>query len=110
VHRPAHGTRGLVVEMTGGTSQANAGFRRELGFYYDLVKASVERIVKDLTAALEKPARHGGRRDPGWLRSKRMLENFRVTGASWREACAQRPGFAISESPAYGATGVAAPC
>jgi hypothetical protein len=39
--------------MTGGTSQANAGFRRELGFYYDLVKASVERIVKDLTAALE---------------------------------------------------------
>ena len=53
MHRPAHGTRGLVVEMTGGTSQANAGFRRELGLYYDLVKASVERIVKDLTAALE---------------------------------------------------------
>ena len=33
------GTRGLVVEMTDGTSQANAEFRRNVGFYYDLVKA-----------------------------------------------------------------------
>ncbi|MGH3257856.1 MAG: SDR family NAD(P)-dependent oxidoreductase, partial [Streptosporangiaceae bacterium] len=40
---PAHGTRGLVVEMTDGTSQANAEFRRNVGFYYDLVKANVER-------------------------------------------------------------------
>jgi hypothetical protein len=35
----SHGTRGLVVEMTGGTSQANAGFRRNVGFYYDMVKS-----------------------------------------------------------------------
>jgi hypothetical protein len=40
---PAHGTRGLVVEMTDGTPQANAEFRRNVGFYYDLVKANVER-------------------------------------------------------------------
>src|SRR5581483_11519779 len=33
----AHGTRGLVVEMTDGTSEANAEFRRNVGFYYDLV-------------------------------------------------------------------------
>jgi hypothetical protein len=38
---------------------------------------------------------------PGWLRSERMLENFGVTEATWREACARAPGFAISESPAY---------
>ena len=31
--------------MTDGTSQANAAFRRNVGFYYDLVKANVERIV-----------------------------------------------------------------
>ncbi|HXC82913.1 MAG TPA: hypothetical protein VNV62_13775 [Trebonia sp.] len=36
-----------------------------------------------------------------WLRSERMLENFGVTEATWREACARTPGFAISESPAY---------
>ncbi len=45
-------TRGLVVEMTDGTSDANAEFRRNVGFYYDLVKANVERIVKGLDAEL----------------------------------------------------------
>src|SRR6266496_3699675 len=49
----ALGTRCLLVEMTDGTSQANAEFRRNVGFYYDLVKANVERIVKGLTAELE---------------------------------------------------------
>src|SRR5215470_3095183 len=49
----AAGSMGLVVEMTDGTSEANAEFRRNVGFYYDLVKASVERIVKGLTAELE---------------------------------------------------------
>ena len=43
------GSQGLVVEMTDGTSEANAEFRRNVGFYYDLVKANVERIVKGLT-------------------------------------------------------------
>jgi hypothetical protein len=50
---PAHGTRGLVVEMTDGTSQANAEFRGNVSFYYDLVKANVERIATGLTAELE---------------------------------------------------------
>ena len=35
--------------MTDGTSQANAEFRRNVGFYYDLVKANVERIVRGST-------------------------------------------------------------
>src|SRR5204862_3435160 len=50
----AHATQGLVVEMTDGTAEANAEFRRNVGFYYDLVKANIERIVKGLTAELEK--------------------------------------------------------
>jgi hypothetical protein len=32
--------------VTDGTSEANAEFRRNVGFYYDLVKANVERIVR----------------------------------------------------------------
>jgi hypothetical protein len=39
--------------MTDGTSRANAAYRRGVGFYYDLVKANVERIVKGLSAELE---------------------------------------------------------
>ena len=104
----ALGTRGLVVEMTDGTSQANAEFRRNVGFYYDLVKANVERIVKGLSAELEdRPVTAVGV-TPGWLRSEKMLENFGVTEANWRDACRARPGFGISESPTYVARGVAA--
>jgi NAD(P)-dependent dehydrogenase (short-subunit alcohol dehydrogenase family) len=104
----ADGTRGLVVEMTDGTSQANAEFRRNVGFYYDLVKANVERIVKGLSAELEDSPVTVVGVTPGWLRSEKMLENFGVTEANWRDACSERPGFGISESPTYVARGVAA--
>jgi NAD(P)-dependent dehydrogenase (short-subunit alcohol dehydrogenase family) len=104
----AHGTQGLVVEMTDGTSQANSEFRRNVGFYYDLVKANVERIVKGLNAELDSSPVTVVGVTPGWLRSEKMLENFGVTESNWRDACATRPGFAISESPAYVARGVAA--
>jgi len=104
----AHGTRGLVVEMTDGTSQANAEFRRNVGFYYDLVKANVERIVKGLNAELEDCRVLVVGVTPGWLRSEFMLKNTGATESNWRDACAKRPGFAISESPTYVARGVAA--
>jgi NAD(P)-dependent dehydrogenase (short-subunit alcohol dehydrogenase family) len=104
----ANGTRGLVIEMTDGTSEANAEFRRNVGFYYDLVKANVERIVKGLTAELKDQPVTAVGVTPGWLRSESMLENFGVTEETWREACVKVPGFAISESPAYVARGVAA--
>jgi NAD(P)-dependent dehydrogenase (short-subunit alcohol dehydrogenase family) len=104
----AKGIRSLVIEMTDGTSQANAEFRRGVGFYYDLVKANVERIVKGLNAEFRDcPATAVGV-TPGWLRSEQMLENFGVTEDTWREACVATPGFAISESPAYVGRGVAA--
>jgi NAD(P)-dependent dehydrogenase (short-subunit alcohol dehydrogenase family) len=102
------GSRGLIVEMTDGTSQANAEFRRNVGFYYDLVKANVERIVTGLSAELEELPVTAVGVTPGWLRSEKMLENFGVTEANWRDACRERPGFAISESPTYVARGVAA--
>jgi NAD(P)-dependent dehydrogenase (short-subunit alcohol dehydrogenase family) len=102
------GTQGLVVELTDGTSEANAEFRRNVGFYYDLVKANVERIVKGLSAELEHSPVTVVGVTPGWLRSEKMLENFGVTEESWRDALGERPGFGISESPAYVARGVAA--
>jgi NAD(P)-dependent dehydrogenase (short-subunit alcohol dehydrogenase family) len=99
---------GLLVEMTDGTSTVNAEVRAGVGFYYDFVKASVDRLVKNLTAELtDHPVTAVGV-TPGWLRSERMLENFGVTEANWRDACREVPGFAISESPAYVARGVAA--
>jgi NAD(P)-dependent dehydrogenase (short-subunit alcohol dehydrogenase family) len=104
----ARGTQGLVVEMTDGTSEANAEFRRNVGFYYDLVKANVERIVTGLSAELKDHPVTAVGVTPGWLRSENMLENFRVTEENWRDACVKTPGFGISESPAYVARGVAA--
>jgi NAD(P)-dependent dehydrogenase (short-subunit alcohol dehydrogenase family) len=94
--------------MTDGTSEANAEFRRNVGFYYDLVKANVERIVIGLSAELEHSPVTVVGVTPGWLRSEKMLENFGVTEANWRDALERRPGFGISESPAYVARGVAA--
>src|SRR6476646_9466884 len=104
----AHVTRGLIVEMTDGTSEANAEFRRNVGFYYDLVKANIERIVKGLNAELEDSPVTAVGVTPGWLRSEKMLESFGVSEANWRDALKERPGFAISEAPTYVARGVAA--
>jgi NAD(P)-dependent dehydrogenase (short-subunit alcohol dehydrogenase family) len=101
-------SQGLVVEMTDGTSEANADFRRNVGFYYDLVKANVERIVKGLNAELETSPVTVVGVTPGWLRSEKMLENFGVSEANWRDALRDRPGFGISESPTYVARGIAA--
>ena len=99
---------GLLVEMTDGTSAVNAKVRAGVGFYYDFVKASVDRLVKNLATELaDHPVTAVGV-TPGWLRSERMLENFGVTEANWRDACVDVPGFAISESPAYVARGVVA--
>ncbi|WP_121251085.1 SDR family oxidoreductase [Nocardioides ferulae] len=99
---------GLVVEMTDGPSEVNATVRAGVGFYYDFVKAAVDRIVKGLAFELaEQPVTALGV-TPGWLRSEQMLEHFEVTEATWRDACQRVPGFAVSESPAYVARGVAA--
>jgi NAD(P)-dependent dehydrogenase (short-subunit alcohol dehydrogenase family) len=104
----AGGSRGLVIEITDGTSEANADFRRNVGFYYDLVKANVERIVTGLSAELTDYPVIAAGVTPGWLRSEQMLENFGVAEDNWRDACVKTPGFGISESPAYVGRGVAA--
>jgi NAD(P)-dependent dehydrogenase (short-subunit alcohol dehydrogenase family) len=102
------GHSGLLVEMTDGTAEVNARYRERIGFFYDLVKANVSRIILSLTAELRgRPVTAVGV-TPGWLRSEAMLEGFGVTEATWHDALATTPGFAISESPTYVARGVAA--
>jgi NAD(P)-dependent dehydrogenase (short-subunit alcohol dehydrogenase family) len=68
----------------------------------------VSRIILSLTHELrDRPVTALGV-TPGWLRSEAMLDGFGVTEATWRDALARTPGFAISESPTYVARGVAA--
>jgi NAD(P)-dependent dehydrogenase (short-subunit alcohol dehydrogenase family) len=98
---------GLLVEMTDGTSAVNSEVRPRVGFYYDFVKASVDRLVKSFAAELTNHSVTAVGVTPGWLRSEQMLENFGVTESTWRDACTDVPGFAASESPTYVARGVA---
>ncbi|WP_072843299.1 SDR family oxidoreductase [Rhodococcus tukisamuensis] len=99
---------GLVVEMTDGTHEYNQNYRQLVGPYYDLVKANVERIMTGMTVELADTDTTCVAVTPGWIRSEAMLEIYRVTEPTWRDALVAEPGFAISESPAFVARGVAA--
>ncbi len=99
---------GLVVEMTDGTAEYNAAYRHREGFYYDLVKAAVQRMT---TAQAHELAPHRASAvavTPGWMRSEDMLDFYEVTEATWRQATAKVPHFCISESPTYTGRAVAA--
>ncbi len=103
------GRQALVVEMTDGTRAANADFRRGVGFYYDLVKANVSRIVTGLAAELEEHPVTTVGVTPGWLRSGGDAGALRGHRGDLARRLHEDPaGFAISESPAYVARGVAA--
>ncbi len=98
---------GLVVEITDGTAEYNAANYR-VSFFYDLAKTSVNRMAFGQAKEL---APHGATAvslTPGWLRSEIMLGHYGVTEANWRDALAQQPHFAISETPAFVGRAVAA--
>lgn len=99
---------GLVVELTDGTSEYNKNFRKNVGFYYDQVKAAVERITIGLAAELANENCTAVAVTPGWLRSESMLEGFGVTEQNWRDALKDVPHFCVSESPAYVGRAIAA--
>lgn len=98
---------GLVVEVNDGTDAYNATHYR-LSFFYDLAKASVNRMAFALAHELKPHGATAVSLTPGWLRSEAMLEAFGVTESSWRDATARVPHFAISESPAFVGRAVAA--
>ena len=101
---------GLLVEVTDGTTEYNAGHYR-ISVFYDLAKVAVNRLAFSQGHEL---ASHGCTAvaiTPGWLRSEMMLEAFGVGEENWREAVdAGRapPDFAHSESPRYVGRAVAA--
>lgn len=104
---------GLVIEVTDGD---NLNYRGN--FFYDLVKTSVIRLAHNMaqefgqnryvpegTAMVKSPeapiAITALALTPGFLRSEAMLEHFGVTEANWRDAIAQDPYYAESETPHY---------
>jgi NAD(P)-dependent dehydrogenase (short-subunit alcohol dehydrogenase family) len=98
---------GLVVEVTDGTDGYNAANYR-VSFFYDLAKASVNRMAFALAHELQPHAATAVSLTPGWLRSEAMLEAYGVTESNWRDATTRSPHFAISESPAFVGRAVAA--
>jgi NAD(P)-dependent dehydrogenase (short-subunit alcohol dehydrogenase family) len=98
---------GLVVEVTDGTDEYNAANYR-VSFFYDIAKASVNRMAFALAHELQPHGATAVSLTPGWLRSEAMLDAYRVNEANWHEATKVQPHFAISESPAFVGRAVAA--
>ncbi len=92
---------GLVLEMTDGTTASNASYRADVGFFYDLVKTSVQRMALAQSEELKPYGCTAVALTPGWLRSEAMLEAFGVTEETWRDATKNVPHFVISESPVF---------
>jgi NAD(P)-dependent dehydrogenase (short-subunit alcohol dehydrogenase family) len=91
---------GLVVEVTDGTDEYNAGNYR-VSFFYDLSKAAVNRMAFALAHELGPRGATAVSLTPGWLRSETMLEAYGVEESNWRDATRREPHFAISETPAF---------
>jgi NAD(P)-dependent dehydrogenase (short-subunit alcohol dehydrogenase family) len=98
---------GLVVEMTDGTAEYNADHYR-VNPFYDLAKASIIRLAFAQSKDLEPHGATAVALTPGWLRSEMMLDAFKVTEATWRDALEFQPHFVISESPRFVGRAVAA--
>jgi NAD(P)-dependent dehydrogenase (short-subunit alcohol dehydrogenase family) len=98
---------GLVVEVTDGTDGYNATHYR-VSFFYDLAKASVQRMAFALAHEVRPSGATAVSLTPGWLRSEAMLEAYGVTEETWRDATTRSPPFAIAESPAVVGRAVAA--
>ncbi|MFE2377202.1 SDR family oxidoreductase [Streptomyces sp. NPDC059398] len=97
---------GLVVEVTDGTAEFNRDYREN--FYFGLAKNAPIRMASDLAHELTSLGGTAVCVTPGFLRSEAMLDHFGVTEATWRDAIAEEPHFAIAESPVFVGRAVAA--
>ncbi|MGZ4616417.1 MAG: SDR family oxidoreductase [Actinomycetes bacterium] len=95
--------RGLVVEITDGDRDTYRG-----SLYYDLAKASVNRLALSQGADLKPHGVTAVAVTPGFLRSEQMLDHFGVTEDTWRDAVQQDEHFIASETPHYLGRAVAA--
>ncbi|GEM85214.1 SDR family oxidoreductase [Meiothermus hypogaeus] len=101
---------GLIIEVTDGDTLNYRGH-----FFYDLVKTTVIRLAHNMAEEFRSNRyQSDGSRlpeaaknitalalTPGFLRSEAMLEHFGVSEANWRDAIAQNPYYAESETPHY---------
>ena len=106
----------MLIEVTDGTAEYNASSYR-LSVFYDLAKVAVNRLAFSQGHELKPFGATAVAITPGWLRSEMMLDAYRVSEASWRDALAPDrgegrptapPDFALSESPRYVGRAVAA--
>lgn len=88
--------RGLILEITDGSSDRYRG-----NLFYDLAKASAIRLALAQAADLHSYGVSALAVTPGFLRSEAVLDHFGVTEANWRDAIAQEPHLAASETPTY---------
>lgn len=98
---------GLLVEVTDGTRDYNSRTYR-LSVFYDLAKIAVDRMAWAHAKDLAPYGATAVSITPGWLRSEIMLEHYGVTEPTWRNAIADQPDFAISETPRFVGRGIAA--
>ena len=91
---------GLLVEVTDGTAEYNAEHYR-LSVFYDLAKVAANRMAWAHAKDLAPYGATAVSITPGWMRSEMMLDNYGVSEENWRDATAQSPHFAISESPRF---------
>lgn len=98
---------GLVIEVTDGTDEYNAKNYR-VSFFYDLAKASVNRMAFALAHEVGSRGATALSLTPGWLRSEVMLDAYQVREENWLDATKVEPHFAISETPAFVGRAVAA--
>jgi NAD(P)-dependent dehydrogenase (short-subunit alcohol dehydrogenase family) len=98
---------GLLVEVTDGTADYNAGHYR-INPFYDLAKVAVNRMAWAHARDLHPHGATAISITPGWLRSEIMLEEFGVTEQNWLDATSKIPHFGISETPRFVGRAVAA--
>ncbi len=99
---------GLVVEMTDGTAEHNATFRRGTSLSFYLAKAAAHHLALAQADEMRAHECTAVAMTPGWLRSESMLDGFGVTEENWQDAVVTQPHFCISESPAFVGRAVAA--
>ncbi len=100
---------GIIFEITDGDAFYYRG-----NLFYDLVKISVIRLAFALSMELRKRNITAVALTPGFLRSERVLEHFKVTEANWKDAGKNNindknspdqndapSDFMVSESPRY---------
>jgi len=87
---------GLILEITDGD-----GARYRGSLFYDLAKASAIRLALAQAADLRPHGVAAIALTPGFLRSEAVLDHFGVSEATWRDAIAQDPHLAASETPSY---------